>query len=649
MPRASQFRHQKSVILQKLSAMETEERLYAISVAREERFRESAPQLIQLLKDDNPAIRAEAAYTIGVLRVRNAGVRLYQLMLNDPSPLVRANAMVALAELDYKGALSAILNNVDRSDIREQMAAIKALGKFGGSKAFNQLIRILRTGNQELRESVIEALGELGDQQVTRYLFRYLDQGGSRINRAALVALTRLSPQQIQGRLPKLLESRDEELVKTALMCAAEVGCPHCGAAIIHLIENARDPIAALAADTAAYLNIRDAANAIFARLHPRPNIQTRLSFMWALGRLNFMEVLPEALDALQEPVPEIKATILRILRILRPEGLPIEKLIVPMLRDNHPAVAAEAIQLLSEYGFHRWLDDGLPNETDEMRLTTILQALSWVHPVPKQYTPRIREWTRHKNPLIRDAAITLLGIQRNTESAVELAQLSDPDDRIRWSTTRALAIIRNPDTRGVLESLAYRDPLPIVRAYAMLGTCALNPTSTKIRASEKLFTMSLADGDYGIAFIYGMALLYAPDRRHTVAFEKVFHTLLNTGFNSSRKHEYVDLLFLMDPPGSEHWKMQLTQSPLPRVRARAMVWKAQYSPSPRNLAVPNERPQGNTPAPTQTSIQPPFKVENPRNGCGCHTDSTTAEQVTFWSILLLSSLYALRRRFYKK
>lgn len=648
MPRASQFWKQKNIILQKLSSSSPDERIQAVSIAREERFRESAPQLIQLLRDDNPAVRAEAAYAIGVLRIRNAGVRLYQLMINDPSPLVRSNAMVALAELDYKGALAVILNSLDRPDIREQMAAIKALGKFGGAKAFNQLIRILRTGNPDLRESVIDALGELGDQQVARYLFRYLDQGGSRINRAALMALTRLVPHQVQNRLPRLLESRDPEMVRTALLCAADAGCPECGPAIMRLIQTAPDPLAALAADTAAFLNMRETADAIYARLHPRPNIQTRISLLWALGRMEFAGVLPEVLDALREPVPELRVTALRILRILRPEGLRVEALVEPLLRDAHESVAAEAIRLLSEFGSHKWMEGGLPAESDEPRLTAALEALAWVHPFPDEYLPRIREWTQSKKTAIRDAAIHLLGIQRKKEFTQDLARVADPEDRVRWSSVRALAFVRNPETRGILESVARSDSLPVVRAYAVLGACAIPPapSSQCLRMAEQAFDAAFTGGEYGMAYIYAMALLYAPDGRHADAFDKIFKALLMGGFNSSRKSEYVDLLFLMAPPGADRWMSQLLASPVPRVRSRAMVWKAQYAKIPGGLPLPEEKSQEKASPASEPPIRPPFRVEDSRGGCSCRAGhSPGMGHAAGWTLFLLFWAYALRRR----
>ncbi len=644
LPRAMSFGKQKSSVLQKLSSVAADERIHAISVVREERIREGAPQLIQLLKDDNPAVRAEAAFAIGALRVRNAGARLYQLMLNDPSPLVRANAMVALAELDYKGALNAILNNLDRSDIREQIAAIRALGKFGGPKAFNQLIRILRSGNSELRESVIEALGELGDRQVARYLFRYLDQGGSRINRAALVALTRLVPQQIQGRLPKLLESQDAELVKTALGCAADIGCPNCGSAITALIQTAPDPVAAQAADTAAYLNIQEAIAAIRARLHPRPNIQTRLSFLWALGRLGDIDVLPEVLDAIREPVPELRATALRILRILRPESLHPESLV--NIQQDDPFVAAEAIRLSSEYGSRRWLESGLPDEGDELRLAAALEGLSWTHPFPAEALPRVREWVRHRNPWIRDAAVTLLGSQRDEASAAELAKaLTDPDDRVRWSVTRALALIRHPETRGLLESVARNDSLPLVRAYALLGVCATSTPSQKwLLMAQQGFDSALSDGDYGMAYLHALCLLHAPDSRQA-PFEQVFK-LLESGFNSSRKNEYVDLLFLLSPPDAERWTQRLLASPLPRVRARAMVWKARYTPVQAGSIPQTTEKALEAAAPSQgASVTPPFRVDPPRSGCSCSAGTENRNETAVFLMMALLLLVHSRIR----
>ncbi len=647
LPQVALSQQQRQNLISDLSSPLANTRIHAISVLGQDKVRDAVPNLIQLLRDDNPHVRAEAATALGTIKVKNAGPRLYQIMLHDPSPLVRARATLALADLDYTGALTAISMSLDRPDIRERMAAVRALGKFGGPKAFNHLIRLLRAGTPELRETVIEALGDLGDRQVVRYLFRYLEQGTTRLNRAALLALTRLHPQMVQSRLPQLLKRSEPEMVLAALDSAAQIGCPDCSRQILQLIENAEDPVASAAASTAAYLQMRDAVEPIMARLHPRPNLQARIYYLWSLGRLGAMSVMPEVLQALSDPLPELRLTALRILRILRPEKMNLEAIIIPMLQDNNSSVAAEAILLLGEYGHRAWADDKLSSTTGTLKLSAAITSLAWIHPPPSRLLPELRAWARGEDVRVRNAAIATLGRFGDVASTDNfLKTVYSSDDRLRWETVRALALIRTPEARGALAAIASQDSLPVVRAYALLGACALEPGNRNFEHLARVrFDELFAMRDYALAYVYALALAQNGRQENLDAFGQVFDVLLKTGSNSSQKTEFVDLLFLFGEKWGAPWMEAAMNSPLVRVRSRAMVWRARFTkpeairavePSPADMAAPPVK---------SNAVKLPFTKEKPRSGCGCRTGSSDGGPRLFLGMLILFLLRARRRR----
>ncbi|MBU1069830.1 HEAT repeat domain-containing protein [Myxococcota bacterium] len=648
LPQVALSQHQRQNLITSLASSTVNTRIHAISTLGIERVRESVPHLIQLLKDDNPHVRAEAATALGTLKVKNAGPRLYQIMLHDSSPLVRARATVALADLDYTGAITAISMNLDRPDIRERMAAVRALGKFGGPKAFNHLIRLLRSGTPELRETVIEALGDLGDRQVVRYLFRYLEQGSTRLNRAALLALTRLHPQMVQSRLPQLLRRTEPELVIAALDSAAQIGCPDCASQILQLIETAEDPIASQAASTAAYLQMREAVEPILIRLQPRPNLQSRILYLWSLGRLGSMSVLPETLHALSDPLPELRLTALRILRILRPEKLNLEEIIVPMLQDNNPSVAAEAILLLGEYGHRSWLGDRLPGEaTSTLRLSAAITSLAWVHPLPAHLLGNLRTWSRNEDTRIRNAAIATLGRFRDVASLDALLKsVYSSDDRLRWEAVRALALLRSSEARSTLAAIATQDPLRVVRAYALLGIRVLDPEAKSFEVMARTrFEERFEERDYAEAYVYALALAQNGRRENLDAFQKVFNVLLKSGSNSSQKTEFVDLLFLFGEQWGAPWMEEALSSPLTRVRSRAMVWKARYSQPDVALPASVQADAALPVSMKDRSVRLPFAKENPRSGCGCRTGQTDSDPRILWIAMAAWLLRPRRRR----
>jgi HEAT repeat protein len=569
-------------------------------------------------------------------------------MLHDPSPLVRARATLALAEIDYTGAINAITFNLDRPDIRERMAAVRALGKFGGPKAFNHLIRLLRSGTPELRETVIEALGDLGDRQVVRYLFRHLEQGPTRMNRAALLALTRLHPQMVQSRLPQLLRRTEPDMVIAALESAAQIGCPSCTAQILQLIETAEDQVSAQAASTAAYLQLNDAIKPILARLQPRPNLQARVLYLWSAGRLGALSALPEVMHALTDPLPELRLTGLRILRILRPEKLNLEETIVPMLQDNNSTVISEAILLLGEYGHRAWIRDRLPSGgTTTLRLGATISSLAWIFPPPAHLFGELRTLTRSEDVRIRNAAIATLGRFRDVNSMdILLTSVYSSDDRLRWEAVRALAMIRAPEARSVLASIASSDSLSVVRAYALLGVCSTAPDAGNYEAVARArFDERFAERDYAQAFVYALALAQNGRKENLESFQKVFDVLLTSGANASQKIEFVDLLFLFGEKWGATWMEAALNSPLTRVRARAMVWKARYSTPEASTDAEPAVSGAMSATPEKGAIRLPFAKENPRAGCSCGTGRTAADPQLLWLALSLWLLRPGRRR----
>lgn len=648
LPRVALSQQQRQNLIRDLGSPSVNARIHAITALGEEKVRESVPNLILLLKDENPGVRAEAAYSLGLLKIKNAGPRLYQVMLHDASPLVRARATLALAELDYAGALHAIILNLDRPDIRERMAAIRALGKLGGPKAFNHLIRQLRAGTPELRETVIEALGDLGDRQVVRYLFRHLEQGPTRLNRAALLALTRLQPHSLQGRLPQLLRRSEPELLLAALDSAAQTGCSACAPEILKLIETAEDPVAAMAASTAAYLQMSDAIDPILARLHPRPNLQARVLYLWSLGRLGSLAVLPEVMQALSDPLPELRLTALRILRILRPETLALDEIVLPLIEDANPSVAAETLLLLGEYGHRGWLGARLPGgDTGTLRRAAAITSLAWLHPAPTQFLDDLRAWTRLEDLRVRDASISTLGRFRDAASTeLLLKTVYSSDDRLRWETVRALSLVRAPIAQGTLASIAAQDALDIVRAYALLGARSQDPGSRELEGIARTrFGERFEERDYALAYVYALALAQSGRKEHLEPFGRVFDLLLEAGANSSQKAEFVDLLFLFGEKWGQPWMDKALKSPLTRVRARAMVWRNRFSEplTTPGTTDPALGPEAAPTVPKDSRLTLPFRQETPRKGCGCRVGSATTPGHFPW--LILAPLIALRRR----
>lgn len=116
--------------------------------------------LVAALEDDDPVVRARAAFALGSVQDAAAVPALLEA-LDDPDPLVRADAAFALGQTADSAAQSEILDALaGETDFAARAELLDALGKTGGSASLAALAD--RSAEGDERAALALALGRYG-------------------------------------------------------------------------------------------------------------------------------------------------------------------------------------------------------------------------------------------------------------------------------------------------------------------------------------------------------------------------------------------------------------------------------------------------------------------------------------------------------
>lgn len=96
----------------------------------------------EFLHYPDPRIRADAANTLGRLKLKDGNDQLRKLVTSDPDPIVRANAARVLGVTEDKAAFVALLDRALKDkDSRVRVSAIRALGQLKDARAKDALLK----------------------------------------------------------------------------------------------------------------------------------------------------------------------------------------------------------------------------------------------------------------------------------------------------------------------------------------------------------------------------------------------------------------------------------------------------------------------------------------------------------------------------
>lgn len=195
--------------------------------------------LIQCLEDSNYWVRSHAASALGKLNDQSAVMPLLHLLIHGDPLNDQPTAAGALGELRDERAVEPLINLFEKADDLYQSTFLSALGKIGGPKATELILKVCSDPDRRIRHQAAFPFFELRKQTSIEALKKALTDDDSHVRELAAVALQDNADQVLEELLMALNDPEPDVRV------AAAVGLDDCyDERIIHpLIERLRtDP-----------------------------------------------------------------------------------------------------------------------------------------------------------------------------------------------------------------------------------------------------------------------------------------------------------------------------------------------------------------------------------------------------------------------
>lgn len=411
------------------------------------------------LRDPDDDVRAAAADACARLGLDSQGSTLIRMINDDPSPLARERAALAIGILRISGGETALLAACHRAEPPEvRAAAALAIG------AFEQ-------------DSIVTRVLEMADETAVREQLRdrLKHDPQFRLLSRKLPASRHLELRAIGAGTPEQAEQSLAEGMRSTLDAGER----------IRLINGLR-----------AFQGV-DSRDALRQALRADPSPEVRTAALVALGGLlDAEELLDVGSRTLTDPSLLVRRAAVGFFAKIAPDRA-LPALLEHLRPDDDPAVLAAAAEL-AEGAFPTFAElvQRLPVDGDDAVL--VLRIARYIHypdagaivaRFARSEAPLVREslaglW-RHRSDLVDAAAIDLLAldpvvpVRQTIATAAGAAgrfpllerMLEDPDPSVRRAVALALARVHLPPRHvlGLLDRLV-DDPDPPVRAAAYVG-----------------------------------------------------------------------------------------------------------------------------------------------------------------------------------
>ncbi len=293
-------------LLAALQAWEAEEpwvgpRTTLIDAVASFRDPRSAPLLLSLLEDRDPAVKASAATALGALR----DPRLFDALaplLRDEEVGVRARAAAALGDIANPQAEPLLLNALEEADDLVCEAAAMALGSLPTARVIDALSRIVvdQTRDQDMRVSATISLGRSKDPRALPALvFALNDPALVRMQSVSWALATFDGPEAIAA-LAAVASDPSSEYRTNIVYALGHAGDPSADAVLLSLLHDRESFIRGFAAATLARRGYPRATEILLAGLRDR-EWRARSECAQGLGELKAPSAIGPLIAALRD------------------------------------------------------------------------------------------------------------------------------------------------------------------------------------------------------------------------------------------------------------------------------------------------------------------------------------------------------------
>lgn len=187
------------------------------------------PYLISLLEDENKGVRESAAIALGDIKDQRAIPALLAAFNKDINNDLTNNCTeYALGELQVEAIIPILIENLNHEELWKRRKAAESLGRIKSQQAVSTLISALEDEDDGVRKSAAEALGKIQSEEAIKPLIYALKDTYWGVQQSAAEALGELKAEQAVPALIETLDNDDicEESVKALGKIQAEEAVP---------------------------------------------------------------------------------------------------------------------------------------------------------------------------------------------------------------------------------------------------------------------------------------------------------------------------------------------------------------------------------------------------------------------------------------
>ncbi|PCI29067.1 MAG: hypothetical protein COB67_04815, partial [SAR324 cluster bacterium] len=288
-------------------------------------------QIISLLHSEDDVVRCSAAQALGGLKDIKAVDALIG-HLKDQDEDVAHDAICALGTLAQSQAIAPLLESYNHDPSgSNKVAVVEALGKIGGEDVIQPLISIVQSRGEDI---YWELDGDWDDWWDAQY--------------QAIEALGRLGVSAAAVEIEKAIDDEEnQDLTDVGFKALAKLGEP----GIKLLLDRIESGTA---------LHKRRAINALMVNPLPLawpvlgaalrdPEYLVRIRAAKVLVKVKAEEYLPQILQSLQDPFPQVRKEVATLLQTWPSDAT--KSALTPLLEDPDPSVCRAAVESISTLG----------------------------------------------------------------------------------------------------------------------------------------------------------------------------------------------------------------------------------------------------------------------------------------------------------